>query len=106
MSEKKMKSLGVTPLARIVSYAEAEVDPMNFTVAPSEAIKLALSKAKLKASDIDFFEINEAFATTAIVNMKLLGVNAEKVNVNGGAISLGHPLGLVLDFIKLFNLLG
>jgi len=92
-SGSKVSSMGLKPLARIVSFADAEQEPERFTTAPAIAIQKALDKAKLKLSDIDFFEINEAFAVVVLANMKLLGLDHEKVNVMGGACSLGHPIG-------------
>jgi len=93
MSGEKLKELGLTPLAKIISYADAEQDPKWFTTTPSLAIPKALQKANLKSTDIDFFEFNEAFSVVGIVNTQLLKLDANKVNVNGGAVSLGHPLG-------------
>ncbi|KMQ72516.1 acetyl-CoA C-acyltransferase [Chryseobacterium koreense] len=93
MSREKMEELGLKPLARIVSYADAAQEPEWFTTAPSKALPIALEKANLKLSDIDFFEFNEAFAVVGLANNKILGLDASKVNVNGGAVSLGHPLG-------------
>ncbi len=93
MSGEKLKELGLTPLAKIISYADAEQDPKWFTTTPSLAIPKALQKANLKSTDIDFFEFNEAFSVVGIVNTQLLKLDADKVNVNGGAVSLGHPLG-------------
>ncbi len=93
MSKEKMEELGVKPLARIVSYADAADAPEWFTVAPSKALPIALKKAGLEVSDIDFFEFNEAFSVVGLANNKILGLDASKVNVNGGAVSLGHPLG-------------
>jgi acetyl-CoA C-acetyltransferase len=93
MSGEKVKELGLTPLAKIISYADAEQDPKWFTTSPALAIPKALSKANLTADQIDFFEFNEAFSVVGIVNTQLLNLNADKVNVNGGAVSLGHPLG-------------
>lgn len=93
MSKEKMEELGLKPLARIISYADAAHEPENFTTAPSKALPIALKKAGLEISDIDFFELNEAFAVVGLANNKILGLDAEKVNVNGGAVSLGHPLG-------------
>jgi len=81
------------PLGRIVAYADAETSPIDFTIAPSLAIPIALKKAGLTISDIDYWEINEAFAAVAIVNINLLKLDPSKVNVNGGAVSLGHPIG-------------
>lgn len=93
MSGEKLKELGLTPLAKIISYADAEQDPKWFTTTPSLAIPKALQKGNLKSTDIDFFEFNEAFSVVGIVNTQLLKLDADKVNVNGGAVSLGHPLG-------------
>lgn len=93
MSKQKMDELGLKPLARIVSYADAAHEPEWFTTAPSKALPIALKKAGLEISDIDFFEFNEAFSVVGLANNKILGLDAEKVNVNGGAVSLGHPLG-------------
>ncbi|MAO71678.1 MAG: acetyl-CoA C-acyltransferase [Flavobacteriales bacterium] len=93
MSQDKANELGITPIAKIVSYADAAQEPEWFTTAPAKAVHLAISKANLKISDVDYFELNEAFSVVGIANMKLLGLNSNKVNVNGGAVSLGHPLG-------------
>jgi acetyl-CoA C-acetyltransferase len=93
MSREKAEELGLKPLAKIVSYADAAQAPEWFTTAPSIAIPKALEKASLKVSDIDYWEVNEAFSVVSIANNRELGLNPEKVNVNGGAVSLGHPLG-------------
>ncbi|SDD46572.1 acetyl-CoA C-acetyltransferase [Mucilaginibacter pineti] len=93
MSREKADELGIIPLARIVSYADAQQAPEWFTTAPSKAIPLALHRAGLSAGEIDYFEINEAFSVVAIANNQLLKLDPTKVNVNGGAVSLGHPLG-------------
>ena len=93
MSGEKLKALGLTPLAKIVNYADAEQDPKWFTTTPALAIPKALAKANLQSSAIDFFEFNEAFSVVGIVNTQLLKLDPNKVNVNGGAVSLGHPLG-------------
>lgn len=93
VSEKKVKELGLTPLAKIVSYADAEQAPEWFTTTPSIAIPIALNKAGLKAGDIEFWELNEAFAVVGIENTRRLQLDPAKVNVFGGAVSLGHPLG-------------
>ncbi len=93
MSKEKMESLGLKPLAKIVSYADAAQDSEWFTTAPSLAIPKALKKANLSIADIDYWELNQAFAVVGLANMKELGLNPEKVDVNGGAVSLGHPLG-------------
>lgn len=93
MSKEKMEALGLTPLAKIVSYADAAHAPEWFTTAPSKALPVALGKAGLQNSDIDFWELNEAFSVVGIANNRELGLDESKVNVNGGAVSLGHPLG-------------
>ena len=93
MSKEKADELGIKPLAKIIGYADAEQAPEKFTTTPSKALPKAIEKAKLKISDIDYFEINEAFSVVAIANSKILNLNPDKVNVNGGAVSLGHPLG-------------
>ena len=93
MSKEKAIAMGIKPLARILSFADAQQAPEWFTTSPSKAIPYALEKASLKISDVDFFEINEAFSVVAIANNQKLGIDSAKVNVNGGAVSLGHPLG-------------
>ncbi|MTG97980.1 acetyl-CoA C-acyltransferase [Myroides albus] len=93
MSEEKAKELGLTPLAYIKSYADAAQEPEWFTTAPAKALPIALKKANLSVSDIDYFEFNEAFSVVGIANTKLLDINPALVNINGGAVSLGHPLG-------------
>jgi acetyl-CoA C-acetyltransferase len=93
MSRQKADQLGVKPLAKIISYADAQQAPEWFTTAPSKAIPLALHRAGLSANEVDYFEINEAFSVVAIANNQLLKLDPAKVNVNGGAVSLGHPLG-------------
>ena len=93
MSKKKAESLGLTPLATILSYADAAQKPEHFTTAPAKALPLALAKASLKLEDIDYFEFNEAFSVVGLANMKILGLDDHNVNINGGAVSLGHPLG-------------
>lgn len=93
MSKEKMEELGLKPLAKIVSYADAAHEPEWFTTAPAKALPIALKKAGLEVSDIDFFEFNEAFSVVGLANNKILGLEESKVNVNGGAVSLGHPLG-------------
>lgn len=93
MSKEKMEELGLKPLAKIVSYADAAHEPEWFTTAPAKALPIALKKANLEISDIDFFEFNEAFSVVGLANNKILGLDDSKVNVNGGAVSLGHPLG-------------
>lgn len=93
MSAEKARELGLTPIAFVKGYADAEQSPEWFTTTPSLAIPAALEKAKLVSSQIDFWEINEAFSVVAIENIKRLGLDSSKVNVYGGAVSLGHPLG-------------
>lgn len=93
MSEKKAKEMGLKPLAYIKSYADAAHEPEWFTTAPAKALPKALSKAGIDIKDVDFFEFNEAFAVVGLANMKILGLDDSNVNVNGGAVSLGHPLG-------------
>ena len=93
MSEEKMKELGVKPIAKIRGFADAAQDPMWFTTAPSLAIPKAMKNAGIEKSDVDFYEINEAFSAVALANNKELGLDASKVNINGGAVALGHPLG-------------
>ena len=92
-SEEKVKELGLTPIAEILGYADAATDPERFTTAPSIAIPKAIKKAGISESDIDFYELNEAFSVVGLANCKILNLAAEKVNINGGAVSLGHPLG-------------
>ncbi|MFM9945686.1 MAG: acetyl-CoA C-acyltransferase [Bacteroidia bacterium] len=93
MSKAKMEALKLTPIARIAGFADAEQDPVLFTTSPSLALPKAADRAGIAMNEIDFFELNEAFAVVGLANNKLLGLNAHKVNVNGGAVSLGHPLG-------------
>ena len=93
MSEEKALSLGLKPLAYIRSYADAAQEPKWFTTTPAIAVNKALKKAGLSIEDVDYFEFNEAFAVVGLANSKILGLNDVKVNVNGGAVSLGHPLG-------------
>ena len=93
MSEDKAKELGIKPLAYIKSYADAAQEPKWFTTSPAKALPKALDKVGMKISDVDYFEFNEAFAVVGLANAKILGLQNDKVNVNGGAVSLGHPLG-------------
>ena len=93
MSEEKANELGIKPLAKIVSYASAGVDPSIMGIGPVPASTKALQKAGLKVEDIDLFEANEAFAAQSCAVAKDLNLNVEKVNVNGGAIAIGHPIG-------------
>ncbi|WGD34451.1 acetyl-CoA C-acyltransferase [Olleya sp. YS] len=107
MSEDKANELGLKPLASIKSYADAAQEPEWFTTAPAKALPLALNKAGININDVDFFEFNEAFSVVGLANMKILGLNDSNVNVNGGAVSLGHPLGCsgVRILITLLNVL-
>ena len=93
MSEEKAISLGLTPIAYIKSYADAAQEPKWFTTAPAKALPKALNKAGLSMDEVDFFEFNEAFSVVGLANAKILGLSNDKINVNGGAVSLGHPLG-------------
>ncbi|MFD1061946.1 acetyl-CoA C-acyltransferase [Winogradskyella litorisediminis] len=93
MSKEKADELGLKPLATIKSYADAAQEPKWFTTAPAKALPKALAKANLSLEDINYFEFNEAFSVVGLANMKILGLNDSNVNVNGGAVSLGHPLG-------------
>ena len=92
-SEEAVNRLGLTPIAKIIGCADAAHDPKWFTTAPSLALPIALDRAGISAEDVDLWELNEAFAVVGIANNQKLGLNPEKVNVNGGAVSLGHPLG-------------
>lgn len=93
MSEDRAKDLGLTPLATIEGYADAAQDPKWFTTAPAKALPKALAKANVSLDDVELFEFNEAFSVVGIANTKILGIETNKVNVQGGAVSLGHPLG-------------
>jgi len=94
MSAEKAAELNLTPLAKIKSYADAAHEPKWFTTAPAKALPKALAKANIDITDVDYFELNEAFSVVGLANMKLLNISADKTNVNGGAVSLGHPLGV------------
>jgi len=93
MSAEKAEELGITPLAKITGYADAAQDAEWFTTAPAKALPIALNKANTSITDVDYFELNEAFSVVGLANIEILGLDADKVNVNGGAVSLGHPLG-------------
>jgi acetyl-CoA C-acetyltransferase len=93
MSSEKAKELGIKPIAIIRSYADAEQEPTWFTTTPSIAVPRAVKKAGLEMKDIDYVELNEAFSVVGIVNTKIMKLDPAKVNVNGGAVSIGHPLG-------------
>jgi len=93
MSREKADELGLKPLAKVLGYGDASQEPQWFTTSPAKAVPVALGKAGLKKEDIDYWEFNEAFSVVGIVNTQLLELDPTKVNVNGGAVSLGHPLG-------------
>ena len=103
MLKEKAKELNITPLARIKGYADAAHEPKWFTTAPAKALPKALAKANLSIDDVDFFELNEAFAVVGLANMKLLNITDTNVNVNGGAVSLGHPLGIVIALTSILK---
>ncbi|RYZ99309.1 MAG: acetyl-CoA C-acyltransferase [Moraxellaceae bacterium] len=108
MSEEKAAELGLTPLAFIKGYADAEQEPKWFTTSPAKALPKALAKAGISKEDVDFFEFNEAFSVVGLANAKILGLPADKINVNGGAVSLGHPLGasgarIIVTLINVMN---
>lgn len=107
MSEEKAQSLGLKPLAYIKSYADVAQEPKWFTTAPAKALPKALAKVGLSVKDVDFFEFNEAFAVVGLANAQILGLDNDKINVNGGAVSLGHPLGCsgVRIIVTLINVL-
>lgn len=107
MSKEKADELGLTVLATIKSYADAAHEPEWFTTAPAKALPKALNKAGITIDNVDYFEFNEAFSVVGLANMKILGLNDSNVNVNGGAVSLGHPLGCsgVRIIITLLNVL-
>ncbi len=92
-SKEAVEKHGLKPIAKIISYADAAQAPEWFTTAPAKALPIALGKAGLSTNDIDFWELNEAFSVVGLANIKLLGIDASKVDVNGGAVALGHPLG-------------
>ena len=93
MSAEKAAELGLTPLAKISSYADAAHEPEWFTTAPAKAVPIAIEKAGIDIKDVDYWELNEAFSVVGLANVQKLGLDSAKVNVNGGAVSLGHPLG-------------
>ncbi len=94
MSAEKASALHLTPIAKIRGYADAAQEPKWFTTAPAKAIPKALKKVGMSIDDVDYFELNEAFSVVGLANIKILGLDANKVNINGGAVSLGHPLGV------------
>ncbi|KAK4197849.1 putative acetyl-CoA acetyltransferase [Triangularia verruculosa] len=93
VSERKLKELNIKPLAKILGWGDAARDPARFTIAPALAIPKAIKHAGITADDVDYYEINEAFSVVALANIQLLGLDAEKVNVFGGSVAIGHPLG-------------
>jgi acetyl-CoA C-acetyltransferase len=93
VSEAKLKELGIKPIAKILGWGDAARDPARFTIAPALSIPKAIKHAGLTENDVDYYEINEAFSVVALANIKLLGLNPEKVNVFGGSVAIGHPLG-------------
>jgi acetyl-CoA C-acetyltransferase len=108
MSEEKALALGLKPLAYIRGYADAAQEPKWFTTAPAKALPKALEKAGIAIKDVDYFEFNEAFAVVGLANAEILGLTEDKINVNGGAISLGHPLGcsgarIIVTLINVLN---
>ncbi len=108
MSKEKADALGIKPIAKIRGYADAQQAPEWFTTAPSKAIPRAIAHAGITANDVDFYEINEAFSVVSLANNKELNLNPEKVNINGGAVSLGHPLGssgsrIIVTLISVLN---
>lgn len=108
MSSEKAKELGIKPLAIIKGYADAEQQPVQFTTTPSIALPIAVKRAGLQMSDIDFVELNEAFSVVGIVNTKRMNLDPRKVNVHGGAVSIGHPLGcsgarIIVTLINVLN---
>lgn len=108
MSEEKAIALGLKPLAYIKGYADAAQEPKWFTTSPAKALPKALAKAGLSVADVDFFEFNEAFAVVGLANAKILEIDDSKINVNGGAVSLGHPLGcsgarIIVTLINVLN---
>ena len=108
MSEEKAKELNITPLCSITSFADASHEPEWFTTAPEKAVKKAIELSGKSIDDIDFFELNEAFSVVGLANTKLLNIDKDKVNVYGGAVSLGHPLGcsgarIVVTLINILN---
>mmetsp|Transcript_972 Transcript_972/g.1501 ORF Transcript_972/g.1501 Transcript_972/m.1501 type:complete len:421 (+) Transcript_972:181-1443(+) len=94
MGENDAKDMGLVPLARILAYGDAEQDPVDFTTAPSHAVPVALENAGVELADVEYHEINEAFSVVALANMKLLNLDPARVNIFGGAVSLGHPIGM------------
>jgi len=107
MSEEAARDRGLKPLARIVAYDDAAVDPIDFAIAPSKAIEKLLRRSGMSMQDIQYHEVNEAFSAVALANMKLLDLDPSTVNVHGGAVALGHPIGMsgARILISLINVL-
>tara|TARA_B100000900_G_scaffold150738_1_gene128091 strand:+ start:5139 stop:6317 length:1179 start_codon:yes stop_codon:yes gene_type:complete len=108
MSMEKAEELNIKPIAKVVSYSDAAHEPENFTTAPAKAIKKLLKKNNLSVNDVDYFELNEAFSVVGLANIKILNLDKNKVNINGGAVSLGHPLGnsgsrIIVTLINVLN---
>lgn len=108
MSMEKAKELNIKPIAKVVSYSDAAHEPENFTTAPAKAIEKLLKKNNLSINDVDYFELNEAFSVVGLANIKILKLDKNKVNINGGAVSLGHPLGnsgsrIIVTLINVLN---
>jgi acetyl-CoA C-acetyltransferase len=93
MNEEMVKKHNLKPLARIVDFGFSAIEPIDFTIAPAKAIKQVVQKAGLKLNEIEYFELNEAFAVTALANMRLLDIDASRFNIMGGAVAMGHPVG-------------
>lgn len=94
MSEEECKARGLTPLAKILGYDDAAVAPIDFGIAPSKAVPKALKRAGMDLKDIEYHEVNEAFSAVALANMQALDMDPTRVNVHGGAVAIGHPLGM------------
>lgn len=94
MTADAAKRLNVKPLARIAAFADAAVDPIDFPIAPAYAVPKVLKDAGLKKEDVTMWEVNEAFSVVVLANIKMLEIDPQKVNINGGAVSLGHPIGM------------
>jgi acetyl-CoA C-acetyltransferase len=108
MSKEKAEALGIKPLAKIRGYADAEQAPEWFTTTPSVAVPKAVAKAGLKMEEVEYFELNEAFSVVGLVNSQKMNLKPEQVNVNGGAVALGHPLGasgarIIVTLINVLN---
>ena len=94
MSEEAAKKRGLKPLAKILGYEDASVQPIDFGIAPTKAVNKLVKKLNISMKDIEYHEINEAFSAVALANMKLLEIDHSRINVNGGAVALGHPVGM------------